>query len=101
MTNGIKETVRFSRQKHWNPKFKLLRRQKVIKVELPNFREDINSLSEEEVRSKMKERGILPRNPYKETPIFVSCTGGVFEPYVPPEGDGKISPITAQVNTSK
>ncbi|XP_044744213.1 probable 39S ribosomal protein L45, mitochondrial [Coccinella septempunctata] len=96
LTNNIKETVRFSRQKHWDPKFKWMRRAKVIKVDLPNFREDLDSISEEEVRSRLKERGILPRAPYRETSMFVSCTGGVFEPYVPPEGDGKVSPITAQ-----
>ncbi|XP_045460348.1 probable 39S ribosomal protein L45, mitochondrial [Harmonia axyridis] len=94
--NNLKETVRFSRQKHWNPKFKWLRAQKVIKVDLPNFREDTESLSEEEMKSRMKERGLLPRAPYIEVPIYISSTGGIFEPYIPPEGDGKVSPISAQ-----
>lgn len=67
-----------------------------MKVELPNFNEDTEQLSEEEVRSRLKEQGILPARPWVEKQYFVSCTGGIFEPYVPPEGDGKVSPITAQ-----
>lgn len=92
--------VRHRITKHWNPKWKLFRRLKVIKVELPNFREKENQedLSEEQVRSKLKENGLLPPRPWVESQYFVSATGAVFEPYVPPEGDGKISPITAQVS---
>jgi len=88
--------VRHRRIKHWDPKFKLLRKQKIIKIKLPNFREDVEELSEEEIRSKLKERGLLPPRPWSERQFFISCTGGVFEPYVPPEGDGKVSSITAQ-----
>lgn len=73
-----------------------MRRQKVMKVELPNFREDPEDLTEEEVRSRLKERGVLPPRPWTEKPFFLSATGGIFEAYVPPEGDGKISPIQVQ-----
>lgn len=45
----------------------------------------------------MKERGILPQRPWTERPVYISSTGTVFEPYVPPEGDGKVSSITKQV----
>jgi large subunit ribosomal protein L45 len=72
----------------------------VIKVTLPNF-EDRRSeadMTPEEIRSKMKEKGIQPPRPWIERPFYISCTGGVFEPYVPPEGDGKISPITVHVS---
>ncbi|KAL3289065.1 hypothetical protein HHI36_003507 [Cryptolaemus montrouzieri] len=96
LTNNINETVRHRPSKHWDPKFKWLRRAKVMKVDLPKFNEDVDNLSEEEIRSRLKEKGLLPRRPYLERPFFISCTGGVFEPYVPPEGDGKVSAITAQ-----
>ncbi|XP_067003574.1 large ribosomal subunit protein mL45 [Anabrus simplex] len=86
--------VRYRRAKHWNPKFKKLRTLKVMKVDLPNFDEKPEDLSEEEVRSKMKERGLLPPRPWMERPFYISCTGGVFEAYIPPEGDGKVSAIT-------
>ncbi|XP_021917982.1 probable 39S ribosomal protein L45, mitochondrial isoform X2 [Zootermopsis nevadensis] len=69
---------------------------KVIKVKLPDF-EDTKSeadMTPEEIRSKLKERGMQPPRPWIERPFYISSTGGVFEPYVPPEGDGKISPIT-------
>lgn len=56
-------------------------------------------MTEEEIRSTMKERGIFPEKQWMERPIFFSCTGGVFEPYVPPEGDGKVSPISKAVSS--
>lgn len=83
--------------KHWEPKWKQLRRAKVVKIKLPNLQEKEEDLTEEQIRSKMKEHGLLPPRPWVETQFYISTTGGVFEPYVPPEGDGKISPITAQV----
>lgn len=92
--------VRYRRTKHWNPKWKLFRRLKVIKVDLPNFNENVEDLSEDEIRNKMKEKGILPPRPWSEKPVFISSTGSVFEAYVPPEGDGKVSSITAQVRNS-
>ena len=42
----------------------------------------------------MKEKGILPPRPWMERPFFISCTGACFEPYVPPEGDGKMSALS-------
>ncbi|XP_063993208.1 large ribosomal subunit protein mL45 [Diachasmimorpha longicaudata] len=81
--------------KHWNPKFKKLRAEKVIKVKLPDYqKEDNDELTAEKIRSKMKEQGLQPSNPWIERPIFISCTGSIFEEYVPPEGDGKFSVVT-------
>lgn len=77
--------------KHYIPKFKKQRAQKYLKVELPDPNEDFGSLSSSKIRQKMKERGILPPRPWMERPFYLSATGGVFEPYVPPEGDGKAS----------
>ncbi|KAJ6632872.1 putative 39S ribosomal protein L45, mitochondrial [Pseudolycoriella hygida] len=80
--------------KHYNPKFKKLRALKFVSVEIPKFDEKEGDLSEEEIRSRMKARGILPPRPWLERPFFIASTGGTFEPYVPPEGDGKRSAIT-------
>lgn len=85
--------VRHRNSKHWNPKFKKFRREKVIKVNLPNFNEKFEELTPEQQRSRMKEKGIMPPRPYIERPFYISSTGGVFEPYVPPEGDGKVSSV--------
>jgi len=91
--------VRERSTKHWNPEFKKLRRLKVMKVDLPDFNEerDPSKLSPDEIKSKMKELGLLPPRSWIEKPFFTSSTGGVFEPYVPPEGDGKLSTLSLGV----
>lgn len=58
--------------KHWNPKFKWLRRQKVIKVELPNYHEKQEDISEQEKKRRMKERGVKPPRPWIERPFTMS-----------------------------
>ncbi|CAB3233111.1 unnamed protein product [Arctia plantaginis] len=85
---------RTTTSKHWIPKFKKLRAQKVLKVELPDSNEVVSEMTPEKMRQKMKERGILPPRPWMERPFYISATGGVFEAYVPPEGDGKASIVS-------
>lgn len=82
------DIVRYSHTKHWNPKFKKERREKVIPFE------EMRELSEDEKRMRLKERGIFPSKPWLEKPTYLSCTGSIFEAYVPPEGDGKFTTIT-------
>ncbi|XP_036330522.1 probable 39S ribosomal protein L45, mitochondrial [Rhagoletis pomonella] len=89
------QQLRHRQTKHWNPKFKKLRAQKFVKVELPNFQEKPGDLTQDEIRSRLKERGVLPPRPWLERPFHISCTGGIFEAYVPPEGDGKKSFISS------
>ncbi|KAK7081154.1 39S ribosomal protein L45, mitochondrial [Halocaridina rubra] len=81
------------KQKHYDPKFKRDRGLKVFKVDLPDFNEEKKNknMTPDEARAKMKEKGIQPVRPWTERPIFISSTAGTFEPYVPPEGDGKVS----------
>lgn len=71
----------------------------MIKVDLPNFEEmeKDKHLSPEEMRAKMKEKGLAPGRPWMERPFEISATGDIFEPYVPPEGDGKASMISKEV----
>ncbi|KAK8780492.1 hypothetical protein V5799_018166 [Amblyomma americanum] len=82
--------------KHWNPKYKAERRRKVLKIKLPEFEEmrQKDQMTPEEMRSKMKEEGVAPDRPWNERPMVIACSGGVFEPYLPPEGDGKVSLLT-------
>ncbi|XP_064471916.1 large ribosomal subunit protein mL45-like [Ornithodoros turicata] len=84
--------------KHWNPKFKRERRLKYVKIELPDYEEIRlkDRLTLEEMRSKLKEKGIAPARPWTEKPVFISCSGGLFEPYVPPEGDGKVTMLSKE-----
>lgn len=80
-------------------KYRRLRGLKTIKVDLPDFnkfRED-KLLSPEEARSAMKKKGIVPPRMYTEKPISVACTNLVFEAYVPPEGDGKVTLASKEV----
>lgn len=87
------QQYRHGTTKHFNPKWKKMRRDKYVKVELPNFNEKFSDFTPEEQRTKMKEKGIMPPRPYMERPFHISSTGGTFEPYVPPEGDGKVSSV--------
>lgn len=80
--------------KHVSPKWKSLRARKVVRIELPNFEQKAENMSEEEIKSRMKEKGLLPPRQWMERPFHISSTGGVFEPYVPPEGDGKQSALS-------
>eukprot|EP00099_Drosophila_melanogaster_P023328 NP_651072.1 mitochondrial ribosomal protein L45 [Drosophila melanogaster] len=88
------QQVRHRQTKHWKPEFKRLRKLKFVKMDLPNLREKQEDITKEEMRSRMKERGVLPPRPWMERPFHISCTGGIFEAYVPPEGDGKKSIIS-------
>ncbi|XP_030371700.1 probable 39S ribosomal protein L45, mitochondrial [Scaptodrosophila lebanonensis] len=88
------QQVRHRQTKHWKPEFKRFRKLKFVKLDLPNLREKSEDISKEEMRSRMKERGVLPPRPWMERPFHISCTGGIFEAYVPPEGDGKKSIIS-------
>ena len=57
-----------------------------------------NDLSPAEIREFMKEKGLMPVSRYQEKAIYISCTGGLVEEYVPPEGDGKASLVSKEVS---
>ncbi|XP_028044867.1 probable 39S ribosomal protein L45, mitochondrial isoform X2 [Monomorium pharaonis] len=85
--------------KHWDPRWKKERRQKVIKIKLPSWDEDDEdpaNMDKEQIRSRMKEHGFLPQKPWQERPAYIGCTPSVFEAYVAPEGDGKYSAVTKE-----
>ncbi|XP_039282618.1 probable 39S ribosomal protein L45, mitochondrial [Nilaparvata lugens] len=85
--------------KHYNPKFRKFRAAKVIKVKLPDeekLKKKAEDYTPEEIRTRMKELGIFPVYFPRERPVYLSSTSGVFEAYVPPEGDGKVSKITKE-----
>ncbi|XP_023953965.2 probable 39S ribosomal protein L45, mitochondrial [Bicyclus anynana] len=80
--------------KHYNPKYRTHRAKKYLKIDLPDMNEDESEFTQEKMRQKMKEKGILPPRPWMERPFYISATGGIFEAYVPPEGDGKASLVS-------
>lgn len=67
---------------------------------LPDYdKTDKDDFSHEKLRSKYKEKGIQPMGTWIERTTFINNTGSIVEPYVPPEGDGKISPISTAVKS--
>jgi hypothetical protein len=82
--------------------YRRLRGKKVAKVELPDF-DLIRSQSQsmrstpEEMRSKLKEKGIVPHRSWDERPLYIATSGSVMDAYKPPEGDGKLSIISKEV----
>lgn len=66
-------------------------------MDIPDPNRDPESMTKEEMRTEMKERGLIKPRPWNDRAIYISCTGGIFEPYVPPEGDGKFSAISKVV----
>lgn len=83
-------------KKHWNPNFRTQRIQEFIKIKIPNCAGN-KELTPDEVRTKMKEHGLLPCKSWNENPILISCTTSIFEPYIIPKGDGKFSSTTTEV----
>ncbi|KAF0773018.1 putative 39S ribosomal protein L45, mitochondrial [Aphis craccivora] len=102
LTIGCVGQTRCRSNKHYKPEFKKLRSQKVttryvLKVDLPDYEKDkmdSEDYSPEKLRTRYKEKGIQPTRPWIERSTFINNTGSLIEPYVPPEGDGKISPIS-------
>jgi len=86
------------RSKHFDPKYRRFRALKVIKVELPDFEEAQSSdqFTPEEIRAKMKERGMSPPRAWMERPYEISSTADIFEQYIPPEGEGKASYVSKE-----
>ena len=80
--------------KHWDPKTKGLRAAKVMKIKLPNIEEQrrVTEESKEDpaaIKEYLKKQGKLPTQPDRETPMYIACTQGGIDPYLPPEGEGR------------
>jgi len=87
--------------RHRDPWWSKLRGAKVFKVDVPDYefqrRITMGKASPAEVKDEMKRLGEAPlRERYSEKPLYLSCTGGVLDDYVPPEGDGKASVVSTE-----
>ncbi|XP_055334350.1 probable 39S ribosomal protein L45, mitochondrial [Paramacrobiotus metropolitanus] len=97
----FRSTVReFKGNKHWLIKWRELRRKKFVKIELPDYdlmrKEMHGHLTPSEVRAKFKKEGMAPTRPYNERPILIQTTETIFEPFLPPEGDGRLSTLSKE-----
>lgn len=71
----LTQPSRTTTTKHYNPKYKKMRAQKYMKFELPDFSENAQDMSQEKMRQKMKERGLIPPRPWIERAFYISATG--------------------------
>ncbi|TKS68691.1 39S ribosomal protein L45, mitochondrial [Collichthys lucidus] len=46
--------------------------------------------------AKAQAAGIVFRQQYIERPINIACTAGIFDPYIPPEGDARLSTLSKE-----
>ncbi|XP_029905110.1 large ribosomal subunit protein mL45 [Myripristis murdjan] len=51
---------------------------------------------EENPEAKARAAGIVFRQEYSERQINIACTAGIFDPYVPPEGDARLSTLSKE-----
>ncbi|XP_017285976.1 39S ribosomal protein L45, mitochondrial [Kryptolebias marmoratus] len=57
---------------------------------------NIKGKKEENPELKARAAGVVIRQQYLERPINIACTAGVFDPYIPPEGDSRLSTLSKE-----
>ncbi|XP_040002166.1 39S ribosomal protein L45, mitochondrial [Xiphias gladius] len=48
------------------------------------------------MEAKSRATGVVIRQEYFERPINIACTAGIFDPYIPPEGDARLSTLSKE-----
>ncbi|XP_069023781.1 large ribosomal subunit protein mL45 [Embiotoca jacksoni] len=56
----------------------------------------IKGKREENTEAKARAAGLIFRQQYFERPINIACTAGIFDPYIPPEGDARLSTLSKE-----
>ncbi|KAG7492906.1 hypothetical protein MATL_G00021000 [Megalops atlanticus] len=46
--------------------------------------------------AKARQAGVVVRQEYMERTINIACTAGIFDPYIPPEGDARLSSLSRE-----
>ncbi|KAM4611908.1 large ribosomal subunit protein mL45 [Polymixia lowei] len=46
--------------------------------------------------AKARAAGIVFRQQYIERPVNIACSAGIFDPYIPPEGDARLSTLSKE-----
>ncbi|CAF0733885.1 unnamed protein product [Didymodactylos carnosus] len=78
---------------HPEPKWRPLRRAKILDIDLPDFDKErrLRRASIQEQREQFKKEGIPPIRSAEYRPIYLDASAEVLEAYVPPEGDAFVS----------
>ncbi|CAB1460588.1 unnamed protein product [Pleuronectes platessa] len=56
----------------------------------------IKQRTEGNMEAKSRAAGLVMRQEFSERPINIACTAGVFDPYIPPEGDARLSTLSKE-----
>lgn len=48
------------------------------------------------LEAKARAAGVVFRQEYFERPINIACSAGIFDPYIPPEGDARLSSLSKE-----
>ncbi|CAG5135749.1 unnamed protein product [Candidula unifasciata] len=93
---GQQHSRGYPTSKHYDMKWRLLRKKKVFKIDLPKFVELKSEKPKEkkttdELRMEMKKEGRLPPRIFQYLPLNISSTLTIIDPFKPQEGDGKQS----------
>lgn len=97
----IPKRTKYMHNRHRDPKYRLERARKVWPVDLPDFdymRKENVTLNPDEIRSKLKEKGVAPPSPWNEREIYTNCSVAIIEPYKPPD-DEKSSSLINKVKS--
>uniref|UniRef100_A0A673J666 Large ribosomal subunit protein mL45 n=1 Tax=Sinocyclocheilus rhinocerous TaxID=307959 RepID=A0A673J666_9TELE len=57
---------------------------------------NVKQKTQSEQEDKARAAGVVVRQQYIERAINISCTAGIFDPYVPPEGDARLSTLSKE-----
>jgi large subunit ribosomal protein L45 len=102
VTTIIPVRTKYYHNRHRDPKYRRERGRKVWQpIDLPDFdherKEENEKAKPDEIRAKMKERGVAPPIPWDEREVFSPCTISLIDPYEPYEGDGKSSSLLSNL----
>ncbi|TNN08181.1 putative 39S ribosomal protein L45 isoform 3 [Schistosoma japonicum] len=88
----LRSNVRYIRHKPWVPKFRLIRQMQPWESPVDLSANKLNeNESTSDLRRRLRRNGMLPPLLFYDRPINIGHTGQIFDPYVPPDGDGQTS----------
>ncbi|XP_051956863.1 39S ribosomal protein L45, mitochondrial-like [Xyrauchen texanus] len=57
---------------------------------------NVKKKTQAEQEAQARAAGVVVRQQYMERAINIACTAGIFDPYVPPEGDARLSTLSKE-----